>query len=93
MDIFGEKVYPDTSLLKLLKMEAESICNEENTHTENSREIFDLAVRTKHMYDRDNEWVEMAYMVVNTNLIKAEVDTIKAVVGTLIEQFLKNNEK
>lgn len=30
MDIFGEKVYPDTSLLKLLKIETENICNENN---------------------------------------------------------------
>jgi purine-nucleoside phosphorylase len=30
MDVFGEKVYPDTSLLKLLKIETENICNENN---------------------------------------------------------------
>ena len=29
-DVFGEKVYPDTSLLKLLKIETENICNENN---------------------------------------------------------------
>jgi purine-nucleoside phosphorylase len=30
IDVFGEKAYPDTSLLKLLKIETESICNENN---------------------------------------------------------------
>lgn len=29
-DVFGEKVYPDASLLKLLKIETEKICNENN---------------------------------------------------------------
>jgi purine-nucleoside phosphorylase len=30
VDVFGEKVYPDPSLLKLLKIETENICNENN---------------------------------------------------------------
>lgn len=37
-DVFGEKVYPDGSLLKLLKIETEKICNENNVkwHTGNA---------------------------------------------------------
>lgn len=30
MDVFGEKVYPDTSLLELLKIETKNICDENN---------------------------------------------------------------
>ncbi|KOF57150.1 hypothetical protein AGR56_11650 [Clostridium sp. DMHC 10] len=62
----------------------------ENIYKDENGHLIDIVRRAKDMYEKNSDWVNLAYRVTASDLSEAEVQIIKAQTELLLNQFLKN---
>lgn len=62
----------------------------ENIYKDENGHLIDIVRRAKDMYEKNSDWVNLAYRVTASDLSEAEVEIIKAQTELLLNQFLKN---
>lgn len=62
----------------------------ENIYKDENGHLIDIVRRAKDIYEKNSDWVNLAYRVTTSDLYEAEVEIIKAQTKLLLNQFLKN---
>jgi len=62
----------------------------EKIYRDENGQLVDIFTRAKDMYQKDNNWANLAYRVSSSNLSESELDVIKVQTEALLEQFLKH---
>jgi transcriptional regulator with XRE-family HTH domain len=67
--------------------------SEEKFYIEEDGEILDIVKKAKDIYERDSQWLNIAFRVIDANLSKEDLEIITVMTTTLFELLLKSKSK
>lgn len=64
-----------------------------NVYKDEKGRLIDIVRIAEEMYEKDPNWINLAYKVTSVDLTEDEVNIIIAQTEALVRQFLKNRKK